>query len=77
MRARCVGVVVLAATVAGCSGPSLDPVPTAAAAPFLCDGVPQAGMALALGGPVKTTQDVGAWGDKAPGFHLSSRSALA
>jgi len=63
MSARWVGVVMLVATLAGCSGaPSLDPVPTAAAAPFLCDGVPQAGMALALGGPVKATQDVGAWG---------------
>jgi len=65
------GVVVLVATLAGCSGPSRDPVPTAAAAPFICDGVPQAGMALILGAPVKTTQDVGRWGDKSQGFHCN------
>lgn len=71
MRARWMGVVVLVATLAGCAGPDLSPVPTQAAAPFVCDGVPQAGMALTLGVPVKATQDVGAWGDKSRGFYCA------
>lgn len=34
---------------AGCVGPSTDPVPTTAEAPFLCDGVPREGVELMTG----------------------------
>ena len=65
MRARQFGIVglgVMALVVAGCAGPDLSPVPSQAASPFVCDGVPQAGAELTLGGPVKVKRTVGTWG---------------
>ena len=38
------------AALAGCAGPSLAPVPSQAASPYICDGVPQDGADLLLGG---------------------------
>jgi hypothetical protein len=57
-----VAVGLLVVTVAGCARPDLSPVPSQAAAPFVCDGVPLAGAELTLGGPVEANRMVGTWG---------------
>ncbi|WP_273653299.1 hypothetical protein [Cellulomonas fimi] len=51
------GALALLALLAGCSTPDDSPVPTLAEAPWICPGVPQTGVELALGGPaeVETT----------------------
>lgn len=60
--------VCLLLALGGCSGPDLSAVPTEATAPFVCDGVPEAGTALLLGGKVAQKQTHGRWGDDGAGF---------
>ena len=74
MRVPGMGIVavgLLVVTVAGCAGPDLSPVPSQAAAPFVCDGVPLAGAELTLGGPVEANRIVESWGDDGAGFRCS------
>lgn len=54
--------------LAACTGPSTDPVPTTADGPWVCDGVPRAGVELLLGGDGEVTSTGGEWGDDVDGF---------
>lgn len=64
-RNRTVGarVVAFAVVLTGCSATDPAPVPDAAEAPFVCDGVQQRGAELALGGAVALGSADGSWGD--------------
>ena len=70
-------VVALVAVVAGfvvwrqSSAPDLSPVSTVAQGPFLCDGVPQKGAELILGGPVEVTWNSGEWGSDSSSLHCT------
>ena len=61
-RAGVVGAILCVLAVSGCSGPDLTAVPTEAAAPFVCAGVPRAGVELLLGGRGTVATDTGSWG---------------
>jgi len=58
----------LVAVLAGCSRPDTSPVPTTAASPYVCDGVPQEGAALALGGKASVQSQAGSWTTDRPNF---------
>jgi len=60
------GVVALAALTA-CTSPDTAPVPTTAADPYVCAGVPQEGTELALGGS-GTAKETGSWLADGPAF---------
>ena len=60
--------------VEGCTGPDADtPVPTTAGEPFVCTGVPRAGVELALGGAAASVEEEGTWGREGRGFSCSVR----
>lgn len=65
-RRACVAVLAIAA-VSGCTTPDTAPVPDVADAPFVCDGVPERGMELTLGGKV-TAEQTGSWRADGPAF---------
>ena len=67
-RGAVVGLALLLA-VSACSGRDTStPVPTGAAAPFVCDGVPGRAAELILGGDVAAKRRYGQWGLKDGGF---------
>ena len=68
MRGRLAGAVLVVLVLAGCSGPSTDPVPTTASSPYVCTGVQQDGADLALGGASTSDRQRGTWGDDPVGF---------
>jgi hypothetical protein len=57
--------------VAGCASPDLSPVPTAAAAPYGCPGVPLAAAELITGEPLEVSVSSDAWGDETEPFLCS------
>ena len=67
-----VGSVVVA--LGGCAGDA-GPVPTTAAEPYVCAGVPRAGIELALGGPAESVDEEGTWGREGRGYSCSVRRA--
>jgi len=58
--ATVVGAVLL---VSGCSSPDLTPVPTVAAQPFACEGVPGDSAELIAGETLEASGPHGTWGD--------------
>jgi len=71
MRLRGVAVGVSAVCLlAGCTSRDVStPVPTEAAAPYLCDGVPARGVALLTGASAPKVEQTGGWGRKDRGFY--------
>lgn len=53
------------------TAPDLSPVPQAAQGPYLCDGVPQKGAELILGGTVEVTRDEGEWSSDDDSFRCT------
>ena len=49
--------------MSGCSSPDLTPVPTIAAAPYACEGVPGESAELIAGEPLDPSGPHGTWGD--------------
>lgn len=72
MSPRAVGAVLaglgLLLAVAACTGPDLEEVPTEAAEPFVCAGVPAEGVTLLLGADAARARTSGHWGDDGIGF---------
>lgn len=50
--------------ITGCSGASLEPVPTTATGDFVCDGVAREGVELILGGRVASVEPSNTWDDE-------------
>jgi hypothetical protein len=68
MRRRTVLVIAAALALGGCTGPSLDPVPTTATGPWVCDGVSERSAELILGGDADVEATHNTWGDREGGF---------
>lgn len=66
-RARIIPALLAAVVLVGCTPTAPDPVATHADAPYVCDGVPLAGVQSLLGEDV-TVQARGAWGADGIGF---------
>jgi hypothetical protein len=75
MRRSALVVTVVAAVVAlgGCSSPDTTAAPDVAEAPYACDGVPQRGVELALGGKGEPEQ-TGSWAGRGPAFSCIVRN---
>ncbi|MDC7120355.1 hypothetical protein OMK64_02265 [Cellulomonas fimi] len=64
----------LALLLGACSTPDDSPVPTTAAAPWACPGVPQEGVDLILGGAAEDTETRNSW---EPGLGHATFGCLA
>ncbi|MBO3085525.1 hypothetical protein [Cellulomonas fengjieae] len=69
-RPLAVGLVAAVLVLGACTSPDTTAVPDTADGPYVCDGVPERGVELALGGASEATQ-TGSWTADGPAFSCS------